>query len=145
MKRKDLKPGTVFVYLWPDGTDRGTRMYVDYEAAFATKSVADAAALELDVRVIWTPPETKEEYDARTGTTRHTEPAVTTQPHYTALTPEPIDVIQAWGLGFHLGNVVKYVARHGRKPGVDVVEDLKKARAYLSREIARLEGRNAWE
>ena len=28
---------------------------------------------------------------------------------------EAIDAIEAWELGFHLGNVVKYIARAGRK------------------------------
>jgi hypothetical protein len=50
---------------------------------------------------------------------------------------EPIDVIEDWRLGFHLGNTVKYIARAGRKE--DASEDLRKARWYLDREIARLE------
>lgn len=50
---------------------------------------------------------------------------------------EPIDVIEDWGLGFNLGNCLKYVSRAGRKG--DAVEDLKKARWYLEREIGRLE------
>ncbi len=52
---------------------------------------------------------------------------------------EAIKVIEAWELGFHLGNCVKYIARAGRKPGTDAVEDLRKARWYLDREIGRLE------
>jgi hypothetical protein len=40
-------------------------------------------------------------------------------------------------MGFCLGNVVKYVLRAGKK-GCPI-EDLKKARWYLDREIARLE------
>lgn len=52
---------------------------------------------------------------------------------------EVIKVIEAWGLGFALGNVVKYIPRAGNKPTADVVEDLKKARWYLDHEIARLE------
>ena len=55
--------------------------------------------------------------------------------HYTALSPEPIDVIEAWELNFNLGNVVKYVARAGRKG--DALEDLQKALWYLAREVAR--------
>jgi hypothetical protein len=51
---------------------------------------------------------------------------------------EPWDVILDWGLGFLLGNVVKYVARAGRKG--DALEDLRKAREYLDKEIASLEG-----
>ncbi len=59
-------------------------------------------------------------------------------PHYTAGGIEVIDAIEAWSLGFHLGNVVKYVARAGHKGSK--VECLRKARWYLDREIARLEG-----
>jgi hypothetical protein len=50
---------------------------------------------------------------------------------------EPIDVIEDWGLGYHLGNVLKYISRAGRKQ--DILEDLKKARWYISREIETLE------
>ena len=46
---------------------------------------------------------------------------------------EPIDVIEDWQLGFHLGNTVKYIARAGRKD--DMVQDLEKARWYLDRKI----------
>ena len=40
---------------------------------------------------------------------------------------------------FNLGNAVKYVWRNGLKPTTDALEDLKKAKWYLEREIARLE------
>jgi hypothetical protein len=59
-------------------------------------------------------------------------------PHYTHGGMEPIDAIESWQLGFCLGNVVKYVARAGHKG--DRLEDLKKARWYLEREIKKLEG-----
>lgn len=49
---------------------------------------------------------------------------------------ETIKVIEAWQLGFHLGNAVKYISRAGKK--TDRLEDLKKARWYLDREIKRL-------
>jgi hypothetical protein len=49
---------------------------------------------------------------------------------------EAIKVIEAWGVGFCLGNAIKYIARAGKKG--DLVEDLKKARWYLDREIQRL-------
>ena len=55
--------------------------------------------------------------------------------HYTVGGVEVIDAIEAWGLGFHLGNAIKYIARAGRKGGA--LEDLKKARWYLDRMIAR--------
>lgn len=53
--------------------------------------------------------------------------------HYTHGTIEVIDAIEDWKLGFHAGNVVKYVARHQHKG--NPVEDLKKARWYLDRLI----------
>ena len=50
---------------------------------------------------------------------------------------EAIKVIEAWGLGFCLGNTVKYIARAGKKG--DRLEDLRKARWYLEREIKKME------
>jgi hypothetical protein len=50
---------------------------------------------------------------------------------------ESIKVIEAWELGFHLGNTVKYIARAGKKG--DRLTDLKKARWYLDREISNME------
>jgi hypothetical protein len=58
-------------------------------------------------------------------------------PHYTATPIEPIQVIEAWELGFCLGNCVKYIARTGRKG--PALEDLQKARWYLDRQITRLQ------
>lgn len=48
---------------------------------------------------------------------------------------EAIKVIEAWGLGFNLGNTVKYVSRAERKGAA--LQDLEKARWYLDREIAK--------
>jgi len=53
-------------------------------------------------------------------------------------TYEAIKVIEAWGLGFHLGNVVKYIARAGKKNPDKILEDLEKALWYLQREIEGL-------
>ena len=65
-------------------------------------------------------------------------PIVDRPPHYTFGSIEVIEAIEAWELGFHLGNVVKYVDRAAHK-GNQLV-DLKKARWYLDRAIRRLEG-----
>ncbi len=65
--------------------------------------------------------------------------AVNNPPHYKRLTPEPIVVIENWGLGFSPGNAVKYISRAGHKDNTSAIEDLKKARWYIDREIARLE------
>lgn len=58
--------------------------------------------------------------------------------YYKAGGVEAIDAIEAWGLGFCLGNVVKYIARAGRKND-DALTDLKKARWYLDKEIKERE------
>lgn len=50
---------------------------------------------------------------------------------------EVIDAIEAWGLGFCLGNVIKYVARSGHKGNAR--EDLQKALWYLTHELAKYE------
>ena len=58
--------------------------------------------------------------------------------HYRNKTIQPWDAIHAWGLGFFSGNVVKYVARHREKNGV---QDLKKARHYLDKLIELMDGK----
>lgn len=59
--------------------------------------------------------------------------------HYTRGRFEVIEVIEDWGLSYHLGNVVKYIARAGHKDPTKELEDLKKSRWYLNRYIARME------
>jgi hypothetical protein len=51
---------------------------------------------------------------------------------------EAIDVIEAWKLGFNLGNTVKYISRNGIKDPTKIIEDLEKARWYIDREIQNL-------
>ncbi|ADO83832.1 DUF3310 domain-containing protein [Ilyobacter polytropus] len=57
--------------------------------------------------------------------------------HYTFGEIEVIDAIEDWRLPYHLGNVVKYVARAEHKE--NKIQDLKKARWYLDRYIAKIE------
>ena len=54
---------------------------------------------------------------------------------------EVIKVCEAWGLDkdAYLFNVVKYVARAGKKDNTKEIEDLKKAAFYLDRKIKNLE------
>jgi len=54
-------------------------------------------------------------------------------------TYEAVNVIEAWGLGWHCGSAVKYIARAGKKPNNPELQDLKKARWYIDRKIAQLE------
>lgn len=48
---------------------------------------------------------------------------------------EAIKVIEAWDLGFHLGNTVKYIARAGKKDPKKLLEDLEKSLWYLQRKV----------
>lgn len=59
--------------------------------------------------------------------------------HYTFSKYEPKDVIYEWQLDFYLGNVVKYIARAGRKAGSTKIEDLQKARQYIDFELEKLQ------
>ncbi len=62
--------------------------------------------------------------------------AISSPSHYTYSGFETWDVIDAWGLGYNLGNVVKYISRADHKG--KRLEDLQKAKAYLDREIKSL-------
>lgn len=54
---------------------------------------------------------------------------------------EAIKVIDAWELGFALGNTVKYISRAGKKDKSKEIEDLKKALWYLQHHINQLENK----
>lgn len=75
----------------------------------------------------------------RVETDLNPRPWANEAPHYQAEGIDIRDVIDAFGLNFNRGAVVKYVLRAGRKPGNDPLMEMKKAREHLNREIARLE------
>ena len=54
-------------------------------------------------------------------------------------TYEAIKVIDAWELGFSLGNTIKYISRAGKKRKDKELEDLRKAFWYLKHHIEQLE------
>lgn len=76
---------------------------------------------------------------ARDSSRREAVMSVTNPEYYTNTDIEPIEVIEEWGLSFCLGSVIKYIKRAGDKPGNPAVNDLKKARWYIDREISRLD------
>ena len=57
---------------------------------------------------------------------------------------EVVKVCEAWGLDkdAYLFNVVKYIARAGKKNSDKEIEDLKKAMFYLDRKVKNLENKN---
>lgn len=54
---------------------------------------------------------------------------------------EVVKVAEAWGLDYdaYLFNVIKYVARAGKKDPTKELQDLKKALWYLDRKIQNIE------
>ena len=60
--------------------------------------------------------------------------------HYNMGEIEVIDAVESWGFGkgFNRGNAIKYIARAGRKDGESELDDLRKAKWYIEREIARV-------
>lgn len=67
-----------------------------------------------------------------------TKSAVDHPAHYNSGTIEVIDFIEDWGLNFHLGNAIKYLARFQFKHDdlKKQIEDLKKALWYMNRYLA---------
>ncbi len=57
--------------------------------------------------------------------------------HHRTKTIQVIDVVDAWGLGYRLGNAVKYISRYREKG--DPIGDLRKAAHCIEMEIERLE------
>lgn len=55
--------------------------------------------------------------------------------HYNQGEFEVIDVIEDWGLGFSLGNAIKYIARADHKGSR--AKDLEKAIWYIQRELGK--------
>jgi hypothetical protein len=62
---------------------------------------------------------------------------VSAPPHYTRLSPQPMEVIRDWALNFPRGSAVKYIARAPFKG--NEIEDLNKAINFLKWEVVCLE------
>ena len=83
-------------------------------------------------------------YDnALPNTFRYTTPKPVLRPEHYGGSDNPYEVfnvLEAWGLDkdFYLGNVIKYIARAGKKDAAKELEDLEKAEVYLKRRIAEL-------
>lgn len=76
-----------------------------------------------------------EQFETEYAKYKTTQPdLVNHPPHYKSGGIETIDFIEAKDLNYRLGNVIKYVARAGKKAS-DPVQDLEKAAWYLQREI----------
>lgn len=105
-----VKPAAVYQVRW--------RMAKD-EKAVDEKAVHEVLATPVDIK----PEDIKPAYDP-----------VNHPPHYKAGGIETIDFIEAKQLGYHLGNVIKYITRAPYKGGM---QDLLKAQWYLNRAIEK--------
>lgn len=124
--------GDCIVFTWPAG---GTMKKDDFSSQ---------GLLNNNTEKIWDVPVPDYIKAAMAGTEEVIEafspkknPAVHSPKHYTRGGIETIDFIEAKGLNFHLGNVVKYVSRAGYKQDA-LIQDLEKSLWYLNREINRL-------
>lgn len=61
--------------------------------------------------------------------------AVNHPAHYNSGKFEVVEVLEDWGMGPHEFNVIKYVARAGKKDPAKHIEDLEKGAWYLARKI----------
>lgn len=66
---------------------------------------------------------------------KKTTDSVNSPSHYTSGNIEVFDYIMDQGLGFPLGNAVKYISRAGKKNPDKKIEDLEKAVWYLQKQI----------
>jgi hypothetical protein len=76
-------------------------------------------------------------FDGKENAWYEVEDEVNHPDHYKVGGIETIDFIEAKGLNYHLGNVIKYITRADHKGSR--LKDLKKAQWYLNRAIYNLE------
>lgn len=98
------------------------------------KKQAKQTTVPVEAGPVVAPRETKTEPALSAPYVKEAKDMVNKPPHYTDGGMEVIDFIEAKRLDYHLGNVVKYITRAGKKD--DELQDLQKARWYLDRAIS---------
>ena len=139
-KKLKTSPSSVYQVRWRDEKNAKMAEIVEDMVGFWQEPVQEVAAVEAPVQ----PKEYYRTLNAKAAAAyaeAYTlepvqEPVqndlVNHPPHYKAGGIETIDFIEAKQLGYHLGNVVKYISRAQHKGGM---EDLLKAQWYLNRAI----------
>lgn len=97
-----------------------------------TEECSENGEIEAYTEVLNTDGKVMVRYDDPSENAQKTPITEDTTPNHYNLDPEPIDVIKAWDLDFCLGNVLKYIARAGKKDGESKEKDLRKAIHYLN-------------
>lgn len=112
--------GNGFTYL----SEQAFIEYMDLGKYVASLNVEHQEEVKESERILSEAKQRQEEHDA-----------INPQ-HYNQYSIQPLDYIEANGLDFCEGNVIKYVSRYKQKNGL---EDLKKAQVYLRKLIDRYE------
>jgi len=127
-KKLDIKPAYVYQVRWQD----------EQKAKNKKKAKTKRKDVIVDVDVPIKIEGKDMQYDAgATGIDQ--ENRIESPYHYTVGGIEVWDFIAAKDLNYNLGNVVKYVSRCDYTEDFTGIEDLRKARQYLDREIAQRE------
>jgi len=108
--------------------------YVEYLAGLSSEELQ----VEFDMQVRQNNLSALELCGIRRRPKGKTTDEVNSPSHYTDGNIEVIDFLEDKSLDYHLGNVVKYVCRAGKKDPAKEVQDLEKAAWYLNRKITNL-------
>lgn len=143
-----IRAVTLHSHVLPEKAMKDTLIYIQNlfkEPIDKPRLEADELAVRNDLLFGEDTMQTKENFIAQMQKPKEAEPiedapneAVNHPDHYHSGTYEAINVIQAWGLNFNRGNVVKYLCRAGLKDPDKEVQDLEKALFYLLAEIESL-------
>ena len=105
---------------------------IDKECEFVRGVVPEGWEPINYVEILGSSPEKKDSEKITNDTVNHSL-------HYASNKIEVIDFIEDKGLGFHLGNAIKYISRVEEKDLDKIIENLEKAVWHVNRQIARLE------
>lgn len=123
---------TAYKYVVLDGKGNPVYITIGAQRAWELSSELGSDSNYIRVAEFLNPPEIKDEAEEAESETAEFN-VISNPEHYCFSKYEPKDVIREWNLNFNLGNVVKYVARAGRKG--NKLEDLLKAKQYIEFEI----------
>lgn len=105
------------------------------KTALSPKSDWNLASVSTSSKSVYQKPSTLAP-NAVASITLFADDKVNSPSHYKVGGIETIDFIEAKGLDYHLGNVIKYISRADHKD--DKLENLKKAQWYLNRAVSKL-------
>lgn len=109
---------------------------VSAQSVYQRKTKLKSAATKSDWKTTWVGTSNKSVCQKPSAVAPTLVDKINHPSHYKVGGIETIDFIEAKDLGYHLGNVVKYISRADHKD--EKLENLKKAQWYLNRAVANL-------